>query len=429
MTLSTELFERAKKRIPGGVNSPVRAFGAVGGAPVYIARGSGSRIFTVDGAELLDFCGAWGPLPLGHAHPKVIEAASQALRDGAGFGTNTPGEVELAEQLCDMIPYIDKVRLTCSGTEATMTALRLARAATGRRRILKFDGCYHGHVDALLVSAGSGLTTYDIFTSKGIPEPGATLVAPYNDLTAVHGVFDSYGPEIAAVIVEPLAANMGLVPPQPGFLAGLRELCRAHGALLIFDEVITGFRFAPTTYGQIVGVRPDISCLGKIIGGGMPVGALAGPATLMDMLAPMGPVYQAGTLSGNPVAVASGLATLRLLKTENPYGRMAELGRRLARSFDKAAATAEAPAHCAIEGGVFTPFFTRRRVTDHASARTADTALFARFFHGMLDRGIYLPPAQFEAGFVSAAHNDDDIDRFAGAVTAVLAEMARDAFE
>lgn len=424
---SARLFKRAKRVIPGGVNSPVRAFNAVGGDPIFVERGKGSRIWTADGKELTDFCGSWGPLILGHARAEVVDAVQQAAADGTTFGINTRREVEFAELLCRLIPYIDMVRLVSSGTEAVMTALRLARGFTGRRKIVKFDGCYHGHADCLLVSAGSGLLTGGITSSTGVSPAAAAevMVAPYNDLEAVRIILSSKeGKEIAAVIVEPVAGNMGLVPPGPGFLKGLRELTKECGALLIFDEVITGFRFGPTTYGALRGITPDLTCLGKIIGGGMPIGAVGGKAEIMRSLAPLGPVYQAGTLSGNPVAVAAGMKTLQLLERENPYPALAALGKRLADGVNTAARKHNVAMHCAQLGGVFTPFFTMEPVTDLAGARRSGTKAHASFFHAMLDLGFYLPPSQFEVGFVSAAHSKKDIEHFVAAAEDALEAKA-----
>jgi glutamate-1-semialdehyde 2,1-aminomutase len=419
---SKELFSRAKKVIPGGVNSPVRAFNGVGGDPVYMVSGKGSRMTTADGATLLDFCGSWGPLILGHARAEVVEAICKAACEGTSFGTNTPREVEFAELLCSMIPSMKMVRLMSSGTEATMTALRLARGYTGRRKIVKFDGCYHGHADYLLVAAGSGLLTGGITSSAGVSPAAAAevLVPPYNDLAALNELIRTQGDEIAAIIVEPIAANMGLVPPAPGFLAGLRDAADRCGALLIFDEVITGFRMGPGSYGMLAGVTPDLTCLGKIVGGGLPIGAVGGREDVMSKLAPLGPVYQAGTLSGNPVAVASGIATLNLLRKENPYPEMERRCRTLAEGVNALARTLGVPMHCAAKGSLFTPYFCPHAVNSLADAKRCDTKAHAAFFHAMLDRGIYLPPSQFEVGFVSAAHSDSDIQIFLRAAADAL---------
>ena len=421
MTTSRDLFERAQRVIPGGVNSPVRAFKAVGGDPIYVVKGEGSRLRTADGRELTDFCGSWGPLLFGHARAEIVEAVARTAASGTSFGINTPLEVEFAEHLGDMIPSMEMVRLVSSGTEAVMTALRVARGHTGRRKIVKFDGCYHGHADYLLVSAGSGLLTGGISSSAGV-SPAATaevLVPPYNDQGAVDAILDEHGGDVAAIIVEPVAGNMGLVPPADGFLEGLRRAADRHGAVLIFDEVITGLRLGPTSYGQLSGVVPDLTCLGKIIGGGMPIGAVGGRAEVMKCLAPLGAVYQAGTLSGNPVAVAAGLATLQLVRKEDPYARLAELGKRLAEGVT-AAGGPDGVMHCARLGGMFTPFFTDPPVTDLASAKRSDTRRHGTFFHGMLERGFYLPPSQFEVGFVSAAHTDADIESFVAAARETL---------
>ena len=356
---SADLFSRATRVIPGGVNSPVRAFNAVGGAPLYVVSGHGSRIRTVEGVELIDFCGSWGPLLFGHARQEIVTAIQQAAAEGTSFGINTPREVEFAERLCEQIPALEMVRLVSSGTEAVMTALRLARGFTGRPKILKFDGCYHGHTDAMLVAAGSGLLTGGISSSAGVlPTTAAEVfVAPYNDSDAVNRIVREQGRDLAAIIVEPIAGNMGLVPPAPGFLAGLREATNRCGALLIFDEVISGFRLGPTTYGTLCGITPDLTTLGKIIGAGMPLGAVGGRADIMRTLAPLGPVYQAGTLSGNPVAVAAGLAMLDLIRLETPYARLAAQGSRLTTGLTAAAREAGVTLHCAGLGGMFTPFF------------------------------------------------------------------------
>jgi glutamate-1-semialdehyde 2,1-aminomutase len=395
-----ELFNRAARVIPGGVNSPVRSFRSVGGTPVFIERGAGSKLYTSDGRELIDFCMSWGALLFGHADPEITGAVLKAVVDGTGFGAATRREVLFAEKLCSMIPYVEQVRCVNSGTEAVMTAIRLARGATGRDKILKFDGCYHGHSDSMLVSAGSGLLSGGSSSSAGVPAAVAndTLVAPYNDVAAVEEIMKHSGDRIAAIIVEPVAANMGLVLPQPGFLEALRELTYRHGALLIFDEVITGFRFGPTTYGALCGVEPDLTCLGKIIGGGLPLAALGGRRGIMEQLAPDGPVYQAGTLSGNPLAVAAGLVTLEKMERDNPFPR---IGKKLFRSFQGV--------EVQQSGSAFTFFFRKGLPQSLVEAKTCDTAAYGRFFHAMLDRGIYLPPAQFETAFISTAHTGKDI--------------------
>ena len=420
---SASLFERAKRVIPGGVNSPVRAFNAVGGNPVYMASGQGSRMTTVEGRTLTDFCGSWGPLVLGHAHPRVVEAIQAAAALGTTFGTNTPGEVAFAELLCEQVPSMDRVRLVNSGTEATMTALRIARGVTGRNKIIKFDGCYHGHADYLLVAAGSGLLTGGITASAGVTASAVedVIVAPYNDLAAVQSILDEFGTQVAAIIVEPVAGNMGLVPPGEGFLEGLREACSAHGSVLIFDEVINGFRLGPTSFGAQHGVTPDLTCLGKIIGGGLPIGAVGGRAAFMDSLAPLGDVYQAGTLSGNPVAVAAGLVTLKMLRDDPPYADMERRGRRLAEGLTALAKSKGVAFHAAQLGGMFTPFFCDGPVRNLADAKTCDASAHAAFFNHMLEQGFYLPPSQFEVGFVSAAHSDADVDAFLEAASSAFA--------
>ena len=417
MKQSSRLFERAQAVIPGGVNSPVRAFNAVGGNPVYVRSGRGSKIVTVEGRELVDFCCSWGPLILGHARPEVVEAIAAAARDGTTFGINTPREVEFAEQLCAQVPSMKQVRLVSSGTEAVMTALRLARGFTGRRRIIKFAGGYHGHSDGLLAGAGSGLLTGGISSSAGVfINEGDVFLPAYNDKEAVSEIVNRYGDELAAIIVEPVAGNMGLVPPQDGFLEHLRAEAARCGALLIFDEVITGFRFAPTTYGALAGITPDITCLGKIIGGGMPLAALGGRRDIMQCLAPCGSVYQAGTLSGNPVAVAAGMKTIELLIAENPYPVLAGLGEELAAKVNDAAVANGLPLHVAKMGGVFTVFFRRNPVRNLDETKECDTAAYAEFFNSMLERGYYLPPSQFEAAFISAAHSRKEVMDFAAAV-------------
>jgi glutamate-1-semialdehyde 2,1-aminomutase len=423
---SKELFNRATRVIPGGVNSPVRAFNAVGGDPLYVVSGQGARITSVDGKELTDFCGSWGPLLFGHARQEIVAAIQQAASEGTSFGINTPREVEFAEQLHERVPSMEMIRLVSSGTEAVMTALRLARGYTGRKKLLKFDGCYHGHTDAMLVAAGSGLLTGGISSSAGVLPADAqeVFVSPYNDLETVKRIIQREGSDLAAIIVEPVAGNMGLIPPAPGFLAGLREATTRCGALLIFDEVITGFRLGPTTYGMLCGVTPDLTTLGKIIGGGMPIGAVGGRADIMRKLAPLGPVYQAGTLSGNPVAVAAGLAMLQLSVSENPYPKLDVLGRRLTDGLNAAARKAGLALHCTGLGGMFTPFFMADAPTDLATAKHCDTKAYAAFFRAMLARGFYLPPSQFEAAFISAAHSNDDVDRFLTAAGEVFATLS-----
>lgn len=422
---SAQWFERGCRVIPGGVNSPVRAFQSVGGTPPYMREGKGAYLTTVEGERLLDFCGSWGPLILGHARREVVEAVAEAAARGMSFGANTAAEVEFAEHICSLIPYAEKVRLVSSGTEATMTALRMARGITGRDKIIKFTGGYHGHSDGLLVAAGSGLLTGGVSSSAGVGSELArhVFLPAYNDLVAVDAIVAEHGREVAAIIVEPVAGNMGLVPPRPGFLEGLRAAADRCGAILVFDEVISGFRLAPGTYGSLAGVTPDLTCLGKIIGGGMPIGGVAGPAVLMDCLAPLGKVYQAGTLSGNPVAVAAGRKTLELLVAENPYPQLAERGRQFAAGMAGLVAQGDLPLHVASLGGMFTPFFRKEPVHCLDDAKTCDVAAFGRFFHAMLRRGVYLPPSQFETAFVSAAHTEADIAFALDAASAALAEV------
>ncbi len=417
---SKTLFDRAVRVIPGGVNSPVRAFNSVGGTPLYVTSGKGSHIRSVEGRDLLDFCCSWGAVILGHAHPEVVEAIQRQAALGTTFGINTPLEVEFAEHLQSLAPHLERIRLVSSGTEAVMTAVRVARGATGRDRILKFDGCYHGHSDGLLVAAGSGLLTGGIRSSEGVPAAvaGDVFVVPYNDLPAVEAVVAAHGAELAAILVEPVAANMGLVKPAPGFLEGLRRVADRCGAVLIFDEVITGFRFGPTTYGDLCGVIPDLTTLGKIIGGGLPLAAVGGRADLMDCLAPLGRVYQAGTLSGNPVAVAAGLATLRVLARENPYARIEALAQKAAAYINSTAQELGRNLHCAQEGGLFTCFFRGGTVRNLVDAKASDTQAYAAHFHRLLAAGIYLPPSQFEVGFVSMAHTEDEVMRLAGGMVA-----------
>ena len=425
MDHSEELYRRALARIPGGVNSPVRAFAAVGGVPRFAARAEGARLWDVDGRAYVDLCMSWGPLPLGHAHPEVVEAVVRAAAGGTSFGVATPGEVELAEAICAAMPAIEMVRLVSSGTEAVTSALRLARAATGRDLVLKFAGGYHGHVDSLLVQAGSGALTGGVPSSPGVPAALAaqTLVCPYNDLDAVAATLHAHRGQVAAIIVEPVAGNMGLVPPVPGFLVGLRRLADAEGALLVFDEVITGFRVGPGGAQGLWGVAPDLTCLGKVIGGGLPVGAYGGRADLMRQVAPAGPVYQAGTLSGNPLAVQAGLATLRVLARPDTYATLADRGARAA-GILRAAARA-AGVECAVVqmGSLLTPFFASRAPTDLRGAMRADTAAFGRFFHAMLEGGVYLPPAQFECAFLSLAHGPDEMGVLSAAAQSAFARV------
>src|SRR5881409_3378579 len=408
---SKSLFEAACRRIPGGVNSPVRAFRGVGGDPFFVAHGKGARIWDVDGRSYLDFLGSWGPLILGHAAPAVVAASLKTNARGTSYGAPTGLEVEMAEAITAAFPSIELVRLVSSGTEAAMSAIRLARGATGRLLLLKFDGCYHGHADSLLVKAGSGGATFSIPDSAGVPGPLAqlTVTAPFNDLDAVKSIFSERGREIAAVIVEPVAGNMGVVPPRPGFLEGLREITLAYDAVLIFDEVINGFRLAFGGAQMKYGIRPDLTCLGKIIGGGLPVGAYGGRHDLMGRVAPLGAVYQAGTLSGNPLAVAAGLATLRALREGEVYRRLDSLAAELERGLLAAASKANVPLTVNRVGSMLTGFFTDRPVTDYATAKRSDTARYGRFFHAMLARGVFLAPSQFEAAFVSLAHRDADI--------------------
>ena len=402
---SQALLERAEKSIPGGVNSPVRAYRGVGGTPPFILRGQGARIYDVDGNEYVDYVGSWGPLLLGHRFPPVIEALRAVLEAGTSFGAPTEREIELAELIREAVPSIEMVRLVNSGTEATMSALRLARGFTGRDLTVKFEGCYHGHVDSLLAKAGSGIATLGIPDTAGVPARFAetTITLPFNAPEAVEEAFRARGDEIAAVIVEPVAGNMGCVPPRPGFLECLREQCTRHGALLIFDEVMTGFRLAFGGAQELFGIRPDMTALGKVIGGGLPIAGYGGRADIMSKVAPSGPIYQAGTLSGNPLAVSAGLAMLRHLK-EHPetYDRLETLGAQLT--------AAPLPGTTVNRvGSMFTFFFTEQPVTDFASAKTCDTQRFARFHHAMLKRGVYLAPSQFEAGFLSAAHTEADV--------------------
>jgi len=412
MGQSEELFARALRLIPGGVNSPVRAFKAVGGTPRFIRKAEGARIWDADGQAYIDYVGSWGPMILGHAFPAVVDAVQKAAARGTSYGAPCAAEVELADRVVRLMPAIEKLRFVSSGTEATMSALRLARGFTGRRKILKFDGCYHGHADCLLVAAGSGVATLGIPGSAGVPEGTVadTLVAPFNDVGAVEAIVAAHGPDLAAVIVEPVAGNMGCVAPADGFLPALREITRRVGAVLIFDEVMTGFRIALGGAQERYGIRPDMTCLGKIIGGGLPVAAYGGRADIMDSVAPLGPVYQAGTLSGNPLAMAAGCATLDALTRPGTYERLDALCVRLHVGLSRAAEGSGVFVTLNRVSSMITPFFCRGPVTDYASAKTSDVQRFARFFHGLLARGVYWPPAQFEAGFVSLAHTERDVD-------------------
>ena len=409
---NSQLLSEAQKIIPGGVNSPVRAFGPVGIEPRFIARGAGSHVWDVQGKEYIDYVGSWGPLILGHAHPDVVKAVCQAARDGMSFGAPTVGEVELAELVCQRISSVEMVRLVNSGTEATMTALRLARAFVKRSKIVKFTGGYHGHADAFLVKAGSGAATLGTPTSPGVPPAvvADTLTAQFNDLDSVGGLFKTFAGEIAAVIVEPICGNAGVIPPVEGFLQGLRELTAAQGAVLIFDEVMTGFRVGPSGAQGLYGIDPDLSTFGKIIGGGMPIGAVGGRAEIMRLLAPVGPVYQAGTLSGNPLAVAAGLSTLTALN-ENTYKILEGLAARLEDGIAGNLTKLSLPYRLQRVGSMSCLFFTDSQVKNYQQAASSDTQRFAAYFRKMLERGIYLPPSQFEAFFISAAHSEQDIDR------------------
>lgn len=410
---SGELFAEAQKLIPGGVNSPVRAFGSVGGEPVFMERGSGCLLYDVDGNEYVDYVLSWGPMIVGHAHPRVTNALKKAIEKGTGFGTPTAPEVELAGMVRSAFPSMELVRMVNSGTEATMSAIRLARGFTGRDKIIKFEGCYHGHADSLLVKAGSGAATLGIPDSPGVPADLArhTITAPFNDLEAVKRIMESDGNDIACIIVEPVPGNMGVVPPASGFLRSLRDITTEYGSLLIFDEVMSGFRVAYGGAQELYGISPDLTCLGKVIGGGLPVGSYGGRRDIMERIAPLGPVYQAGTLSGNPVAMTAGIETLKILSQPGTYERLNMLSEQLSKGFKDAAKAAGIPVYNTRVGSMLCTFFTEAPVTDYASARKSDTARFARFFISMLEDGIYLAPSQFEAVFLSTAHEEVHIEK------------------
>ncbi|HZR47266.1 MAG TPA: glutamate-1-semialdehyde 2,1-aminomutase [Candidatus Manganitrophaceae bacterium] len=410
---SAALFEEAQKRIPGGVNSPVRAFKAVGGNPLFIKRAKGSKIVDVDGNRFIDYVLSWGPMIVGHAHPKVVEAIRKTAALGTSFGAPTPLEIDLAKLVQKNFPLMERVRFVNSGTEATMSAIRLARGFTNRNKIIKFEGCYHGHADSLLVKAGSGATTLGIPDSPGVPPDLArdTITLPFNNLKAVQKTLEQEGNKIACLIVEPVPGNMGTIPPENGYLPGLRELTRPFGIVLIFDEVMSGFRVAPGGAQERYGIRPDLTCLGKIIGGGLPVGAYGGKKEIMDQIAPAGPIYQAGTLSGNPLAMAAGIATLRLLQAPGVYEKLEERSAALAEGLADAARRANVPIQMNRVGSQMTLFFNKNKVGEYESALQSDRDRFGKFFLALLEKGIYLPPSQFEAFFLSTAHNAADIDK------------------
>jgi glutamate-1-semialdehyde 2,1-aminomutase len=427
LDISRRLQKRAEKFIPGGVNSPVRAFRAVGGDAPFIVRGAGSRIWDADENEYIEYLGSWGPLILGHAAPEVVEAVIDAARKGTSFGASTPAEADLAEMVGAAFPHVEKVRFVSSGTEATMSAIRLARAYTKRKYIVKFEGCYHGHADALLVKAGSGVATLGIPGSAGVPEEFTqfTLALPFNSMDALDQAFAKFKNQIACVIVEPVVGNMGCVPPATGYLEALRKITKKHGTVLIFDEVMTGFRLAFGGAQELYGVQPDLTTMGKIIGGGLPVGAYGGPAEIMDLVAPLGPMYQAGTLSGNPLAMAAGLATLGYLVEHRSeiYSRMDSLSGDLVEGVSAAAKEAGIGLTANRVGSMFTWFFTEKEVTDWDSAASSDTVAFGRFFRSMMESGVFLPPSQFEAAFLSAAHTKDDVEQTIASAREAFAGM------
>lgn len=426
MTVSNDLFTRAQKIIPGGVNSPVRAFRSVGGAPFFVKKANGATLTDADDRELIDFVCTWGPAIHGHNHPVIRDAIATALANGTSFGTPNPYEVEMAELIVKMVPSVEKVRMVNSGTEATMTAIRLARGYTKRHKVIKFAGCYHGHVDSLLIKAGSGALTLGNPDSAGIPPSFAqeTIVLPYNDVAAVEEAFAQYGEQIACIIVEPYPANVGLIFPKPGYLHALRALCSKNGAVLIFDEVMTGFRVAPGGVQEREGVTPDLTTLGKIIGGGLPVGAFGGKAEIMDCLAPVGPVYQAGTLSGNPLAMAAGIAALKLLLEGKVYERLDKMGKQIAAAIQAAAAEVGLPLQVPQVGSMFSIYFSPSPVTNYSEATASATETFTRLFHKALERGVYLPPSAYETYFISTAHEQGAIDQACDILSQCIRELA-----
>lgn len=427
MSRNSELFTRACNTIPGGVNSPVRAFRSVGGTPRFIERAKGAHVWDADGTRYIDYVGSWGPAILGHAHPEVIQAVQKAAENGLSFGAPTEAEIEIAEAIVTRLPSMEQVRLVSSGTEATMSAIRLARGYTGRPRIIKFEGCYHGHADSLLVKSGSGMLTFGNPTSSGVPPEFIqyTLVLDFNDLDAVAAAFQKYPDDIACIIVEPIAGNMNLVKPRPGFLEGLRELCTRYGAVLIFDEVMTGFRAGPQGVQGLAGITPDLTTLAKVIGGGMPVGAFGGRADIMAHIAPLGGVYQAGTLSGNPVAVASGLTTLRLLGAPGFYENLSARSAQLAQGLQERARAAGIAFSADSVGGMFGLYFRDSIPTTFAEISESDVDMFKHFFHGMLERGVHFAPSAFEAGFISGAHDEAIIDETLAISESVFASLAQ----
>jgi glutamate-1-semialdehyde 2,1-aminomutase len=410
---SIELFKKAKRTIPGGVNSPVRAFKSVGGRPLFIKKASGSKIYDADGNEYIDYVGSWGPMIVGHSNPSVVSALKKAIDKGTSYGAPTELEVKLAEMVIKAFPSIEMVRMVNSGTEATMSAIRLARAYTKRNKVIKFEGCYHGHVDSLLVKAGSGAATLGLPDSPGVPYDFAknTITLPFNDIEKVKDVLKKEGEKIACIILEPVIGNIGVVPPKNGFLQGLRMLTKKYGVVLIFDEVMTGFRVAYGGTQELYNIKADLTCLGKIIGGGLPVGAYGGKRGIMEMVAPSGPVYQAGTLSGNPLAMTAGIETLKILSKSGVYNKLKKTTEKLCKGMEEGAKKAGIPVYSAMVGSMFSMFFTDTKVIDYATAKTSDTNRFSKYFSMMLKGGVYLAPSQFEAGFVSLSHTDRDIDR------------------